>query len=163
MGPACQGDLEAQKTVLVYTSPPLEDAVELVGDVTLTLFAATSAVDTDFTARLCVVDETGRSTNLQEGILRARYRDSLSEPSLLEPGRVYELLVELGPVAARLEAGQRIRVDVSSSDFPQWDRNLNTGGKLGSEGPSAAITATQLVLHDAEHPSRISLPVLSQR
>jgi hypothetical protein len=125
------------------------------------LFAATSAVDTDFTARLCVVDESGRSTNLLEGIVRARYRDSLSSPSLLEPGRIYELRIELGPVGARLEAGQRLRVDVSSSDFPQWDRNLNTGGKLGAEGPSAAITATQLVLHDAQHPSRISLPVLA--
>jgi putative CocE/NonD family hydrolase len=160
MGPACQAEREAQKAVLVYTTDLLERPLELVGDVVVTLFAASTAIDTDFTARLCVVDEEGRSTNLLEGIVRARYRDSLSTPSLLEPGRVYELRIALGPIAALVEAGRRLRLQVSSSDFPQWDRNLNTGGRLGAEGPAAAVTATQFVLHDRDQPSRISLPVL---
>ncbi|MCC6791985.1 MAG: CocE/NonD family hydrolase, partial [Thermomicrobiales bacterium] len=98
--------------------------------------------------------------NLQEGIIRARYRESLSEPSLIEPNRVYAYRIELGPVGVRIPAGHRIRLTVSSSDFPHWDRNMNTGGALGTEGPAAAITATQVVLHDAEHPSHIVLPIV---
>ena len=104
--------------------------MELIGDVTVTLYAATSARDTDWTARLCEVHPDGRSINLQEGIVRARYRESLSEPSLLEPDRVYRYDIPLGPVGVRIAAGNRLRVTVSSSDFPQWDRNLNTGGEL---------------------------------
>lgn len=161
LGPADQAPAERLNSVLVYTSAPLPRDLELVGDVSVTLHAASSALDTDFVARLCVVDETGCSTNLQEGILRARFRDSLGEPKPLVPGRVYELHIPLGPVGARVPAGRRLRVDVASSDFPQWDRNLNTGGRLGEEGPLAAIQATQVVLHDRAHPSRITLPVLA--
>ena len=126
------------------------------------LHAATSAVDTDWTARLCRVDPSGVSINLQEGIVRARYRASLTSPALLEPNRVYEYEVRLGPVGARIPAGHRLRVAVSSSDFPQWDRNLNTGGRLGTEGPSQGLVATQVVFHDASHPSRVLLPVLGE-
>jgi putative CocE/NonD family hydrolase len=161
MGPASQHAAESSNDVLVYTTPPLQSDLTLVGDVNVTLFAASTAVDTDFTTRLCIVGECGCSTNLQEGIVRARFRDSLEHPELIEPGRVYEYRIDLGPVGVRVPAGQRLRVDVSSSDFPQWDRNLNTGGPLGTEGPAAAVTAIQTVLHDAAHPSRISLPVVA--
>ena len=145
--------------ILVYTSEPLAADIELLGDVSVTLHAATTATDTDFTARLCVVDPDGRSVNLQEGILRARYRRSLSDPEPLVPGEVYELRIELGPVGASVPAGSRLRLDISSSDFPQWDRNLNSGGPPGAESALAAAPATQTVLHDAEHPTRITLPV----
>ncbi len=148
MGPASQLQPESSNNVLVYTSAVLEEDMTLVGDVAMTLYAASTAVDTDFTARLCVVGECGCSTNLQEGIVRARFRESLEQPSLIEPGRVYEYRIVLGPVGVRIPAGSRIRVHVSSSDFPQWDRNLNTGGPLGAEGPSAAVVATQTVRHD---------------
>lgn len=161
MGPADQAPIEIGKTVLVYTSPPLEREMSLLGPVSLTLFAASDAPDTDFTARLCRVDPGGRSTNLQEGIVRARFRESLSRPSPITPGRVYEYRIDLGPVGVRLAAGQRLRLDVSSSDFPMWERNLNTGGRLGEEGPLAARTATQTVLHTPACPSRLSLPVCS--
>ena len=97
---------------------------------------------------------------LKEGIIRARYRDSLSEPSPIEPGRVYEYRIALGPLALRVAPGYRLRLDVSSSDFPQWDRNLNTGGQLGNEGPAAVVVARQTVLHDRARPSRVTLPVL---
>jgi putative CocE/NonD family hydrolase len=117
-------------------------------------------VDTDFTVRLCLVDRQGSSTNLKEGIVRARYRHSPSEPRLLEPGAVERYEVDLGPVGVRILAGHRLRVDVSSSDFPQWDRNLGSGGPIGTEGPLAACTATQAVLHDASHPSHVTLPIL---
>jgi len=141
-------------------SEPLAEDVELVGDAEVTLYAATTAVDTDFTARLCVVDEAGRSVNLQEGILRARYRESLSEPRLLTPGRVYEFKIELGPVGARVGAGSRLRLAISSSDFPQWDRNLNTGAQPLTDGPLDSIPATQTVLHNRSYPTRVSIPIL---
>lgn len=160
MGPADQHEAEASRMVLVYTSEPLAEDVELVGDVEVTLYAATTAIDTDFTARLCVVDEAGRSVNLQEGILRARYRESLSDPRLLTPGRVYEFKIELGPVGARVGAGSRLRLTISSSDFPQWDRNLNTGAQPLTDGPLDSIPATQTVLHNRSYPTRVSIPVL---
>ena len=159
MGPADQHSAEVSRMILVYTSEPLTDDIELLGDVSVTLHAATTATDTDFTARLCVVDPDGRSVNLQEGILRARYRHSLSEPEPLVPGEVYELRIDLGPVGASIPAGSRLRLDISSSDFPQWDRNLNTGGTPLQDNALAAAPATQTVLHDAEHPTRITLPV----
>ena len=146
--------------MLVYTSEPLTEDTELVGDAEVTLYAATTATDTDFTARLCVVDESGKSVNLQEGIMRARYRDSLAHPKLLSPGKVYEFKIELGPVGARVGAGSRLRLDIASSDFPQWDRNLNTGAKPLTDGPLDSTPATQTVLHNRSHPTRVSLPVL---
>jgi putative CocE/NonD family hydrolase len=125
------------------------------------LFAASTAVDTDFTARLCVVDPDGESTNVSEGVIRARFRESLAAPSPIEPGRVYEYRIRLGPLGVRVPSGYRLRLDVSSSDFPHWDRNLNTGGPLGKESAAAAVVATQTVLHDRAHPSRVLLPVLA--
>jgi putative CocE/NonD family hydrolase len=162
MGPADQLLSEQQNQVLVYTTEPLPHDLLLIGDVAVELFAATSAVDTDWTARLCRVDHRGVSINIQEGIVRARYRDSLTQPTLVEPDRVYASRIELGPVGIRFAAGERIRLTISSSDFPQWDRNMNTGGPIGKEGPSAAITATQIVLHDEAHPSRVLLPVVTE-
>jgi putative CocE/NonD family hydrolase len=160
MGPACQSDAETAKTMLVYTSAPLEREVVLIGDVRATLYAASSAVDTDFAVRLCVVDPSGCSRNLQEGIVRARARDRTSAPSPIVPGEVYRYEIELGPVGVRVRVGERLRVDIASSDFPQWDRNLNSGGELGREAALAAVVATQVVLHDAEHPSSVTLHVL---
>ena len=163
MGPADQEPYEASKGVLVYTTAPLEADVVLLGDARLELFASSSALDTDFTARLCVVEPGGLSTNLKEGIIRARFRDSLSAPEPLEPGRVYRYSLSLGPLGIRVPAGHRIRLDVSSSDFPQWDRNLNTGGTLGAEPATAAKVATQAVFHDRERPSRLTLPIERRR
>ncbi|MBA3450845.1 MAG: CocE/NonD family hydrolase, partial [Chloroflexia bacterium] len=160
MGPADQRAAEELNSVLVYTSEPMRQPLELIGEVSVTLYAATSARDTDWTARLCEVFPDGRSINLQEGIVRARYRDSLSEPALLEPDRVYRYDIPLGPVGVRIAAGNRIRLQVAGSDFPQWDRNLHTGDALFGEGPTAAVVATQTVLHDREHPSHVTLPVM---
>lgn len=160
MGPACQTAAETAKTMLVYTTAPLEREIALIGDVRATLYAASSAVDTDFAVRLCVVDQAGCSRNVQEGIVRARFRDSLSEPTPIVPGKVYRYEVALGPVGVRVRVGERLRVDVASSDFPQWDRNLGSGGALGRESAMAAVVATQVLLHDAEHPSSITLHVL---
>ncbi len=159
MGPRDQALREITNGVLIYTTEPLADPVYLIGDVSATIYAATTAVDTDFAVRLCVVDAAGISTNIQEGIVRARYRESLSVPSLLEPGRIYRYEIPIGPIGVKVDAGERIRIQVTSSDFPQWDRNLNTGNSPGSEGLASAIVATQAVYHDTEHPSCIILPV----
>jgi putative CocE/NonD family hydrolase len=161
MGPASQRAREEWRDVLVYTSAPLDEDLQLLGDASVTLFAASSAVDTDFAARLCLVDRDGESVNLTEGIVRARYRDSLATPRLLTPWAVEEYRISLGPVGAVVPAGHRLRLDVSSSDFPHWDRNLNTGGPLGQEGPERAVVATQAVFHDRLRPSRLTLPVVS--
>ena len=160
MGPADQHQAEVSRMVLVYTSDPLEADIELIGDVEVTLYAATTAPDTDFCARLCVVDESGTSVNLQEGIIRARYRESLSEPRLLTPGKVYEFKIELGPVGARVGAGSRLRLNIAGSDFPQWDRNLNTGAKPLTEGPLDSTPATQTVLHNHSYPTKVTLPMI---
>jgi putative CocE/NonD family hydrolase len=160
MGPADQAEREQWHAVLVYTTELLPEDIVLIGEASLVLYAATDVLDTDWTARLCVVDELGISTNIQEGIVRARYRDSLSNPTLLEPDRVYEYTIELGPIGIRIPAGHRIRLQVSSSDFPQWDRNMNTGGPLGQEGIVESCVATQVVLHDSDHPSHLVLPVV---
>ncbi len=159
MGPADQHAAEVSRMMLVYTSEPIETPIEILGHAEVTLYAASDAVDTDFTARLCVVDESGRSVNLQEGILRARYRRSLSEPEMMTPGEVYEFVIDLGPVGASIPAGSRLRLDISSSDFPQWDRNLNTGGVPLHEGPTEGRPATQTVFHDEAHPTRVRLHV----
>jgi putative CocE/NonD family hydrolase len=160
MGPADQQGREELNNVLVYTSQPLDHDLLLIGDVSLMFFAASTAVDTDWSARFCEVDETGKSTNIQEAIVRARFRDSLSDPTLLEPNRVYEYSIALGPVGIRIEAGHSLRLQISSSDFPQWDRNFNTGGQLGTEDLCEAVVATQVVFHDIDHPSRLYLPIV---
>jgi putative CocE/NonD family hydrolase len=160
MGPADQHVAEVSKMMLVYTSPPLQRSMTVVGDVEVILFAASTAPDTDFTARICAVDLEGRSTNLAEGIVRGRYRESLTEARPMRPGDVYEFRIPLGPVGARITAGWRLRLDIASSDFPQWDRNLNTGGALFQENVLAGQLATQTVLHDQAHPTRVSLYVV---
>ncbi|MCC6312758.1 MAG: CocE/NonD family hydrolase [Thermomicrobiales bacterium] len=160
MGPADQTPAEQWNSLLSYTSAPLERDLDLVGHATVTLYAATSAPDTDWTARLCDVHPDGRSINLKAGIVRARFRDSLTDPTPIEPNRIYRYDIDLGPVGARVRAGHRLRLNVASSDFPQWDRNLNDGGPLYAEDITAAVVATQRVFHDAEHPSCVTLPVL---
>ena len=161
MGPADQASRERQFGVLVYTTGPFAAPVDLLGNVTVVLHATTSAVDTDWTARLCWVDPNHTSLNLAEGIIRARFRESLREPSLLTPNETYRYTIDLGPVGVRIAAGDRLRLTIASSDFPQWDRNLNTGGPLYQEPLTAAIVARQTIWHDAVRPSHVILPVVS--
>lgn len=159
MGPADQFQREVNNGILIYTSTPMTEPMYLIGDVSATIYAASTAVDTDFAVRLCVVDGNGVSTNIQEGIVRARFRESLTNPSPIEPNTIYRYDISLGPVGVKFEAGERVRVQVASNDFPHWDRNLNTGNSPGLEGIASAVVATQAVYHDVEHPSSISLPI----
>jgi putative CocE/NonD family hydrolase len=160
MGPACQEAAEVTKSVLVYTSDVLDADLHLAGAAAVVLHAATTVPDTDWVARLCLVAPDGCSRNLQETLVRARYRNGFTDPEPLAPGEVVEYRLDLGPVGVRVPSGYRLRLDIASSDFPQWDRNLNSGGPVGREGASAARVAVQTVFHDAARPSRLLLPVV---
>jgi putative CocE/NonD family hydrolase len=126
--------------------------------VTATVFFSSSAPDTDVTARLIDVHPDGRAINLCEGVLRVRYRDSFERAVLMTPGDVYALPIDLGVTSNAFLAGHRVRLDISSSNFPRIDRNLNTGGRIGFE--SEWRVAQQRVHHSGERPSRLRLPVI---
>src|SRR5262249_18004454 len=126
-GPMDQRPVEKRPDVLVYTSAPLKRDLEVVGQVRVVLYASTSAKDTDFTAKLVDVLPDGEARNLTDGILRLRYRDSLVAPELAKPGEIYKLAIEAGPTANLFQKGHRIRLEISSSNFPRFDRNPNTG------------------------------------
>jgi len=157
-GPWDQRSVEQHRDVLVYSTPALEHDLEVTGPVRLDLFASSSAVDTDFTAKLVDVYPDGTAINLTEGILRARYRDSQEQPTPLTPGQVYPLSIDLWATSNVFGAGHRIRLEISSSNFPRFDRNLNTGEPAATSDKWA--TATNTILHDQDHPSALILPVL---
>ena len=156
-----QRDVEARQDVLVYSTPPLEADTEVTGPVSLDLFAKSSAVDTDFTAKLVDVWPNGFAQNLTEGILRASFREStLGDPKPITPGQVYEYKIDLWSTSDVFLKGHRIRLEVSSSNFPRFDRNLNTGKSAADS--SAFVKATNTILHDSAHPSALILPVVPQ-
>ena len=154
-----QSAVEARADVLVYSTPPLERDTEVTGPITVTLYAASSASDTDFTAKLvdvCPADECAR--NLTDGIIRARYRVPRSPAQLITPGQVYEYTIDLWATSNVFKRGHRIRLEVSSSNFPRFDRNTNTGNVIAED--AAFIPATQTVLHDDQHRSHVTLPIV---
>ena len=157
-GVADQRSTEDRGDVLVYTSDPLEHDLELTGPIKVQLFAASSAVDTDFTAKLVDVRPDGYAQNIQDGIIRARYRSSARQPAFITPGQVYEYTIDLWATSQVFKAGHRLRVEISSSNFPRFDRNPNTGAPLGED--TRLETAQQTVQHSADYPSHIVLPVI---
>lgn len=161
-GPRDQRSVELRDDVLVYSTPILDRPVEVIGPVELTLFIASSARDTDFTGKLVDVFPDGRAMILTEGILRARYRNSYTEPELLEPGTIYELRLNLWATANVFLPGHRIRLEVSSSNFPRFARNSNTGGDIRYETASQYQPAINRIFHDAAHPSRLTLPIVER-
>jgi hypothetical protein len=159
-GPRDQAEVEGRKDVLVYSTPPLAEDTEATGPVTLDLYAASSAVDTDFTAKLVDVWPNGYAQNLTEGILRARYRETTVAAKPLVPGQIYEYKIDLWSTSNVFLKGHRIRVEVSSSNFPRFDRNLNTGKEASTD--ATMVKATNTVYHDAAHPSALVLPVVAK-
>jgi putative CocE/NonD family hydrolase len=160
MGAFDQRSVEYQNDVLIYSTETLAKDVEVIGTVEVTLYAASTAVDTDFTAKLVDVYPDGRAINVGEGILRARFRESLEQPTPIEPGQVYEYKILVGSTANVFKAGHRIRVEISSSNFPTFDRNSNSGKPLAEAGPADWFVATQTVFHDNRYPSHIVLPLV---
>jgi hypothetical protein len=149
---------ERRDDVLVYTTEPLAEDLEVTGPVTLTLYAASSARDTDFAATLVDVHPDGKAINICEGLRRARFRDSNESPALIEPGEVYEYTIDMWETSNVFKAGHRIRVDLTSSNFPRFDRNPNTGNRPGMDAEMQV--ADQTIFHDARRPSHINLPVI---
>lgn len=144
--------------ILTYTGSPLAEDVELAGPLTVVLSVSSNCTDTDFTAKLLDVLPAGNLTLVADGIIRARYRDSMAIPELMVPGTVYTITFDIGNVGHLFKTGDSIRVDISSSNFPKYDRNLNTGGVLYKE--STWTVAENTIYHDADNPSYIMLPVV---
>ncbi|MDP6555308.1 MAG: CocE/NonD family hydrolase [Pirellulaceae bacterium] len=157
-GPFDQTKVERREDVLVYTSTLLAEAVEVTGPVKVVLHAATSAKDTDFTAKLVDVHPDGKAYNLCDGIIRARWRSSRTKPELVEPGKAYRYEIDLWVTSNLFKPGHRIRVEISSSNFPRFDRNPNSGLPFGTD--TELIPAKQTVFHGAQHASHIVLPVI---
>ncbi|HKC73261.1 MAG TPA: CocE/NonD family hydrolase, partial [Chloroflexota bacterium] len=162
MGPRDQRAVEVRDDVLVYSTPVLDRPIEVTGPIELRLFVASSARDTDFTGKLVDVYPDGRALILTEGILRARYRTSFTAPELLEPDAIYELRLDLWATANVFLPGHRIRLEVSSSNFPRFNRNSNTGGEIASEAADHYRPAINRIFHDAAHPSRLILPIIAR-
>jgi putative CocE/NonD family hydrolase len=156
--------LKSRDDVLVFQTELLAEDVEVVGPIEVQLFVSSSATDTDFTAKLVDVYPptaefpTGFEMNLTDGIVRARYRDRSDRQELMAPGEIYEIVVTPFPTANRFKKGHRIRIDISSSNFPRFDINPNTGEPLGKHRRN--ITADNTIYHDADHPSHVILPIL---
>lgn len=157
-GPFDQSPNEHRDDVLVFSTPPLEKAVEVTGFIEVELFAASSAVDTDFTALLADVDPNGYARFLTDGIVRARYRLTTKKAELIKPGRVYRYNIDLWATSNVFKKGHRIRLYISSSNFPRFNRNPNTGEEI--YGARGMTKAWQTIYHDAEHPSALVLPVI---
>jgi uncharacterized protein len=162
MGPRDQREVEQRDDVLVYSSPVLDHAVEVTGPIELRLFVASSARDTDFTGKLVDVYPDGRAMILTEGILRARYRNSFTTPELLEPDAIYEIRLDLWATANLFLPGHHIRLEVSSSNFPRFDRNSNSGGEIAKEDASQYRPAINRIFHDVAHQSCLILPIIER-
>jgi putative CocE/NonD family hydrolase len=153
-----QADLESRPDLLVYSTPPLAANLTIAGPVRANLYVSSDAKDTDFTTKLLDVDPDGKVWNVVDGVARVRYRNGLQSPELMEPGRVYQVEVNIKSIAYQFKAGHRVRLHLSSSNFPQWERNSNTGGNIFDE-------TTYLVARNAVHfgpaqPSALILPVV---
>ena len=155
-----QRQIEERDDVLVYTTDPLEEDLEVTGPLKVVLYAASSAVDTDFTAKLVDVSPCGHARNIADGIVRACYRHSLRQPQLLAPGVIEEYTIHLGGTSNVFLARHRLRLEISSSNFPRFDRNPNTGHAVASE--DEMVIATQTIYHDAQRPSHVVLPIIPQ-
>ena len=162
-GPHDQRPVETRDDVLVYSSDPLDEPLEVTGPLVFKLWAASSAVDTDFVVRLCDVWPDGTSMLLAEGIVRAKYRNGCLKASLITPGEVYEYQIDLVATSTVFRAGHRIRIVVTSSSWPRFDVNCNSGKPLGTDEPQDMLPALQTVFHDADRPSQIVLPIIPIR
>ena len=157
-GPRDQRAVENRDDVLVYSTGPLEQDLDVTGPVSASLFVKSSAVDTDFTGKLVDVAPDGFAMNVAEGILRMRYRDSREHASLMNPGQTYQIKLDLWSTSNVFLRGHTLRLEISSSNFPRFDRNLNTGEEI--KFGRRFVSATNTIFHDAQHPSALVLPVI---
>jgi putative CocE/NonD family hydrolase len=155
-----QREVELREDILVFTSLPITKEIIVIGNVKVQLFAATEGVDTDFTAKLVLVDKNGYAKNICDGIIRARHRDGIEYVKLIEPNKIYEYEIDLGHTAFSVTPGQKLRLEISSSNFPKYNRNFNV-----EEDPFFATkmkVVQQKIFHNKKYPSKLILPVLNQ-
>lgn len=157
-GPRDQRAIERRDDILVYTSEDLEIDIEVTGRILTKLYAASTAPDTDFTAKLVDVYPSGYAQHLADGIIRARYRNSFKKQELITPGEIYEYTIDLWSTSHVFQKGHKIRVEISSSNFPKYDRNPNMGHKFGED--TQMQKATQKIYHKGEYPSHLILPIV---
>jgi putative CocE/NonD family hydrolase len=157
-GPRDQRSIEARPDVLIYSTPAFAQDTEVTGPVTAELYVNSSAVDTDFTAKLVDVAPDGFAQNLTEGILRARYRESQEKPTFMVPGQIYKLAIDLWSTSNVFRQGHALRLEISSSNFPRFDRNLNTTESAAIS--QKYVSATNTIYHDREHPSALIVPIV---
>ena len=153
-----QRRIEARNDVLVYTSEPFGEPTEISGYIETTIYVSSDARDTDFTIKLVDVFPDGTAYNLDDTILRARYREGYDREVFMESGEVYELRFDPLATSNLFKPGHRIRIEISSSNFPHFDRNLNTGGNNFDE--DEPVTARNSIHHSKQYPSRVVLPIV---
>ena len=153
-----QRPIEMRNDVLVYTTPTLERDIEVTGPIVVTLYASTDGLDTDFTAKLIDVYPDGKAWNLCDGIIRGRYRNGRAPAELLTPGEVYEFTIDCWVTSNVFKKGHAIRLEIGSSNFPRFDRNLNTGNPIADD--ASPRIAQQTIYHDADYPSQVLLPII---
>jgi len=156
--PIDQREVEARKDVLVYSTGILKESIEVTGPVEVLLYASSSVINTDFPAKLVDVYPDGKAIRLCEGIIRASFRDPEALPSAIQPDKVYQYKISLWSTSNLFRAGHQIRIEISSSNFPRFDRNLNTG--IFPAIDTTFVKATQTIYHCMEYPSCIILPVI---
>jgi putative CocE/NonD family hydrolase len=149
-----------RKDMVTYTTAPLAQAMEITGPMTATLWATTDARDTDWNVMILDVDPTGAAWRIQDGVVRARFRNGFDNPTLLTPGAITKYDIDVWFTSLVIQKGHCLRVSVASAAFPKYDRNLNTGGD--NERDTKYVSARQRILHDAAHPSSIRLPVIAR-
>jgi len=157
-GPTDQRPNESRADVLVFSTPPLTEDTEVTGFISLDLYASTSGVDTDFTALLVDVDESGYARFLTDGIVRARYREGTKAATEVTPGKIYKYTIDMWATANVFKRGHRLRLYVSSSNFPRFNRNLNTGQDIMTS--TRSVRAHQTIYHDRQYSSVLTLPVI---
>lgn len=159
IGPRDQQTVELREDVLVYSTPVLSQDLTVIGPIMAYLYVSSSAPDTDITCKLVDVHPDGRAILLTDGILRLRYRQSFHEPQLLQPGEIVQATIDLWATANVFLAGHRLRIEVSSSCFPKFARNSNTGGDVASEQSEQYQRAANVLYHSAAYPSHLLLPI----
>ena len=157
-----QTKMEQRDDILVYTSEPFKEGIELSGPIDMTLYVSSDAKDTDFTVKLIAVDENGKAWNLDETIQRMRYRDGYDKPVVwMEPDNIYKVTFQPMNTSNYFAPGQRLRIEVSSSNFPRFDRNMNTGGRNYDE--TKGVTARNQIHHSGQYPGEVTISVVTRK
>ncbi len=157
-GPHDRSELQQRDDILTFTTAPLAEDTEVTGPIRATIWASSDAIDTDFTAALTDLEPDGKAIALCEGIVRARFRNGTDNPTMMTPGEIYEFEIDMWNTSNMFKKGHSIRVEISSSNFPRYNRNLNTGNPIATD--TEITIANQTIYHNSNHPSHVTLPVI---